>query len=37
MFTHNNGYAIAMATLLALAVVAAFTVLHHALAHTQLY
>ena len=37
MFTHNNGFGFAMATLLALAVVAAFTALHHALANTQLF
>jgi hypothetical protein len=37
MFTQNSGYGIAMATVLALAVVATFVVLYHALGHTQLY
>ncbi len=37
MFTHNNGYGIAMATLLALTVFATFVALYHALSHTQLY
>ncbi len=37
MFTQNTGYGFAMATVLALAVLATFVALYHALAHTTLY
>jgi len=37
MFTQNTGYAFAMATMLAAAVVTTFVALYHALAHTQLF
>ena len=37
MFTHNTGYALAMAALLAVTVLVTFVALYHALGHTQLY
>ena len=37
MFTHNTGYAFALAAMLAVTVLTTFVALYHALGHAQLF